>query len=158
MALTQSPGAHSYINRSCVSNKIYVEFWRIKSKEYAVMLKTTLHNFGAGLSNFCYMKTYFHWHIFVEKNKFSPIICCMVDVDRCVVVGEVAGGGAGVRGERARDRDATTTRSVLPSSTPVPSQRLHGNLTRIYIPIECNLDSIQFLKCNTHIVLILNCR
>lgn len=61
-------------------------------------------------------------------------MCWMVEVDRCVVVG-VGGAGAGGAGERGvappRMRSATSRRSVEPSSTPVPSQRLHGNLHTI---------------------------
>lgn len=61
-------------------------------------------------------------------------MCCMVEVDRWVVVGVCGGwsaGGAGVRGVRSlRMRVATKSRSVEPSSTPVPSHRLHGNLKR----------------------------
>lgn len=58
-------------------------------------------------------------------------MCWMVEVERCVVVG-VGGAGAGGAGERGvappRMRAATSRRSVEPSSTPVPNQRLHGNL------------------------------
>lgn len=70
-----------------------------------------------------------------------PIMCCIVDVDRWVVVGVMGGAwGAGVRGVASllRMRAATSSLSVDPSSTPVPSQRWHGNLEHEWHIVWCH--------------------